>query len=111
MEGLWAEKRSEKRSYFEVSDTGNILEAKLNGKKHQFKILDTGLGGMGMLVMEGQAEVLKNLKLGVQLEMTYIKPNASLLMNFEIRHISIIKTGAFKGHYKVGLSMSLNPEK
>ncbi len=111
MEDLWAEKRSEKRSYFEPSDTGNTLEAILNGKKYQFKILDTGLGGMGMLVMDEQAEVLKSLKLGAQMEMRYINPKASLSMNFEIRHITIIKSGTHKGHYKVGLSMSLNSTK
>ena len=108
MEDSWAEKRSEKRTHFEPSDTGHILEATLDGKDYQFKVLDKGLGGMAMLVMDSQTEVLKELRVGDQIPMKYSNPKGSLLVNIEIRHITAIKTGSFEGHYKFGLSMSLS---
>lgn len=108
MEDLRAEKRSEKRTHFEPSDTGHILEATLSGKKYHFKVLDKGLGGMGMLVMDSQTEVLKELRVGHQIPMKYSNPKGSLFVNIEIRHITAIMTGSFKGHYKFGLSMSIS---
>lgn len=108
MEGLWEEKRSEKRTHFEPADTGHVLTTTLNGKDYEFKVLDKGLGGMGMLVMNSQTEVLKELRVGDQILMKYSNPKGSLFVNIEIRHMTTIKTGAFKGHYKFGLSMSLS---
>lgn len=107
MEDLWEEKRSNKRTPLEPSDTGHILEATLGGKKFRFKVLDKGLGGMGMLVLDSQTEVLKELRVGDRIAMTYSNPKGSLLVDIEIRHITVIGTGSFKGHYKFGLSMSI----
>lgn len=104
----WNEKRSEKRTRFEPSDTGHILEAKLKGKDYQFKVLDKGLGGMGMLVMDSQTEVLRELGVGDQIRMKYSNPKGSLMVNIEIRHVTPITAGTFKGHYKFGLSMSIS---
>lgn len=107
MEHFWEEKRSEERTYFEPSDTGHTLEATIGGKEHQFKVLDRGLGGMGMLVLDSQVEALKELRPGDQMTMTYASPKGSLQVSIEIRHITILTTGPYKGHYKIGLSMSV----
>ena len=107
MEHIWEEKRSEERTYFEPSDTGHSLEATIGGKEYQFKVLDRGLGGMGMLVLDSQVEALKDLRPRDQVTMTYTSPKGSLQVNIEIRHITILTTGPYKGHYKVGLSMSV----
>ncbi len=107
-EAYWSEKRSEKRTRFEASDTGHILETTLRGKDYRFKVLDKGLGGMGMLVLDSQPEVLKELRVGDQIGMTYSNPKGSILVNIEIRHITFIRKGPLKGHYKFGLSMSLS---
>ncbi|MEA1966946.1 MAG: hypothetical protein U9N77_01815 [Thermodesulfobacteriota bacterium] len=101
------EKRLEKRACFEPSEMGHIIEATLDGKEYSFKILNICHGGIGMLVMDNQAEVLNLLKCGDQLEMNYINPKGSMAIKVEIRHISTIKAGAFKGHYSVGFSMSV----
>ena len=40
-----------------------------------------------------------------EIEMTYRTPEDNLLMIFEIRHITQLEKGAFKGHHQVGLSL------
>jgi hypothetical protein len=104
------ERRTEKRTFFEPYDAVNFLELSLKGKHYRFKILDTGRGGMGMLVERGQADVLEGFEVGMVIEMNYCDEQKALNMYFTIRHVTPIVGGPFDGHYKVGLSMSLNPE-
>lgn len=103
------DRRIEKRTYFEPYDSVHFLDLSLKGKHYRFKILDTGRGGMGMLVEQGQGEVLQTFGLGSVIEMKYCSDQKALDMYFTIRHVTPIVGGPFDGHYKVGLSMSLTP--
>ncbi len=109
MEYLGKEKRDQKRAFIEPYDTGTFLEFMLDGKEYRFNLLDTSPGGIGMLVPNVEAEFLKELKPGDQIEMECGTPYASALISFEIRHITTIKMGTFKGHYQVGLSLCCKP--
>ena len=108
MEYAGEEKRDPKRSYVEPYDTGIFLEFTLNDKKYRFNLLDTSPDGMGMLIMDEESDILKKLRIRDQIKMKYGKPNASVFMTFEIRHITSIKRGPFKGHFQVGLSLLHN---
>ena len=105
MEYEKGEKRTEKRSFIEPYDTGTFLEFTLEGKEYRFNLLDTSPGGMGMLVENGEMDVLNKLEPGNQIEMKYCNDTVSVFMNFEIRHITPIKRGIFKSHYQIGLSL------
>ena len=99
------ERRSEKRSYIEPYETGTFLEFTLEGKEYRFNLLDTSPGGMGMLVKNSEADVLKRLSVGDQIKMKYGRNSVIVPMKFEIKHITTIKWGNFEGHYQVGLSL------
>jgi hypothetical protein len=103
------EKRMENRTKFDPYDRVNFLIMSLKGKHHRLKILDTGGGGMGMLVEQGQTDVLQTLGVGNVIEMKYCNEQKTLNMFFTVRHVTPIVGGPFDGHFKVGLSMSLNP--
>lgn len=109
MECLWKDNRTQKRAYIEPYCTGTFLEFMLGGKGYKFNLLDTSPGGVGMLVPNVEAEVLKELKPGDQIEMQFGTCDASAIINFEIKHITTIKRGTYKGHYQVGLSLCCNP--
>jgi hypothetical protein len=64
---------------------------------------------MGMLVEQGQTVALQAFGVGSVIEMKYCNEQRALNMYFTIRHVTPIVGGPFDGHYKVGLSMSLNP--
>ena len=107
MEKIPEEKRVEKRRCLEPSDTGQILEAELNGRRYRFKILNICNGGIGMLVNEEQTHILKGMKKGAKLEMNYINPKGSLAILVEIRHITLLTAGPHKGGHIVGFSITV----
>jgi len=72
---------------------------------HQFKVRDVSPSGMGILVNENSA-VLEHLKINDVLEMKYNPNDSSNLPEYlktEIRHITKLEEGKFKGHYLVGM--------
>jgi len=103
------ERRTKERDFIEPYDTGTFLEFTLEGKKYRFNLLDTSPGGMSMLVMDGDVGVLERIKIGDKIKMKYSTSEASLSMDFELRHITPIKRGTFKGHYQVGLYLIPHP--
>ena len=110
MEYTGKEERDQARSYIEPYDTGTYLAFELEGEKYRFHLLDTSPGGRGMLVKNEEIEVLDRLNVGDKLKAEYNTPEAGVLIDFEIIHITRIKRGSFDGHYQVGLSHLLNPE-
>ena len=83
----------------------------------QFRVRDVSPSGMGILVND-RSEALKHLKVGQVLNMTYNpeEPGDSPInMQTEIRHITPMEEGRFKGHTLVGLLVksgsSMKPEK
>jgi len=98
------EKRSEPRKildqYFSVEfSISSMLPV------HQFKVRDVSPTGIGILVNES-SEVLDHLEVGNVLEMKYNPRNSLDLpesLETEIRHITKIEQGQYKGHYLVGM--------
>ena len=102
------DRRGPTRSYIEPYDTGTSIGFTLENKKYRFRLLDTAPGGIGMLVRRGEKEVLKKITTGDRIRMNYGDPGTNIPMNFEVRHVTGIKMGAFEGHYQVGLCLISN---
>jgi hypothetical protein len=99
------DKRLHLRNYIEPYDTDTFLSFNLDGVSRRFNLLDTSPDGMGMLVPKDESHILGKLGEGEKIKMEYKTPQASMDMYFEIRHISEIERGKFKGHHQVGLYM------
>jgi hypothetical protein len=72
---------------------------------YQFKLRNISPSGIGFLVNE-KSEVLAHLAVGDVLEMTYNPAKSSdsaTSLSTEIRHITRVAQGRFKGHCLVGL--------
>jgi len=98
------EKRSEPRK---ILDQYYSVEFSISSTLpvHQFKVRDVSPSGIGILLNESSA-VLNHLEVGNVLEMKYNPSNSSDLPEYlktEIRHITKIEQGQFKGHYLVGM--------
>ena len=102
-EKMTADDRSELRT---ILDQYRSVEFSL-GKRDpdfQFRVRDISPSGMGILVNAGSM-ALKRLKVGQVLLMKYNpeNPDGSLEeMETEIRHITLVEKGRYRGHYLVG---------
>ena len=106
LHGDSTERRSEKRAiadrYYSVQFTTEGLAS-----VYQFKLWNISTKGMCILVKEG-SQVLKHLKVGDTLDMTYYltdSQGAHEDLKTQIKHITQNKDGRFQGHYMVGLSI------
>ena len=106
LHGDSAERRSEKRAiadrYYSVQVTAEGLAS-----VYQFKLWNISTKGMCILVKE-ESQVLKHLKVGDTLDMTYYltdSQGAHEDLKTQIKHITQNKDGRFQGHYMVGLSI------
>jgi hypothetical protein len=97
--------RQEDRAYIEPYTTNTFLEFTLSGRKHRCLLLDVSPGGLGMLISNTEKEILQHLRPGARMSMAYTSPEATVPMNFEIRHITEIKRGKFRGHFQAGLCL------
>jgi hypothetical protein len=97
--------RQEDRAYIEPYTTNTFLEFTLSGRKHRCLLLDVSPGGLGMLISNTEKEILQHLRPGTRMSMAYTSPEATVPMNFEIRHITEIKRGKFRGHFQAGLCL------
>ena len=99
-----AENRSEPRNLvdqyrsveFSISKTDPIC---------QFSVRDVSPSGMGIL-LNSSSKTLKYLEVGQMLDMTYnpeTEGGPPVRMKTEIRHITYLEDGRFKGQYLVGL--------
>jgi len=98
------EKRSEPRK---ILDQYYSVEFSISSTLpvHQFKVRDVSPSGIGIMVNENSA-VLAHLKVRDVLEMKYNPTDSSDLpehLRTEIRHITKIDEGKYKGHYIVGM--------
>jgi hypothetical protein len=105
MEQNLRDRRDEDRAYVEPYTTNTFLEFTLSGRSHRCLLLDVSPGGLGMLVSHTEKEILQHLRPGARMSMAYASPEATVPMNFEIRHITEIKRGNFRGHFQVGLCL------
>ena len=99
-----AENRSEPRT---ILDQYRSVEFSLSKKDpiFQFRVRDISPSGMGILVNEG-SKAFQYLKVGQVLLMKYNPENpdgSPEQMETEIRHITRVADGRYRGHYLVGL--------
>ncbi len=99
------ERRDLDRAYVEPYTTNTFLEFSLSGRTVRCHLLDLSPGGLGMLVLQTEKEILLHLQPGATMSMAYTSPEATVPMNFEIRHVTEIKQGSLRGHFQVGLSL------
>ncbi len=100
------ENRSEQRT---ILDQYRSVEFSLSKQDpiFQFRVRDVSPSGMGILVNEGSM-ALKYLKVGRMFDMKYNPENpkeSPEQMETEIRHITRINNGRYRGHYLVGLAV------
>ncbi len=98
------EKRSEPRK---ILDEYYSVEFAISRELpvHQFRVRDMSPWGLGIVVNETSA-ALKRLNVGDVLEMKYNPANSSGSAEYlgtEIRHITRLDQGPYKGHYLVGI--------
>jgi hypothetical protein len=105
MESIPRDRRQESRAYAEPYTTNTFLEFTLSGRTHRCLLLDVSPAGLGMLVSHTEKEILQHLRPGSTTGMAYISPEATLPMNFEIRHITEIQRGKFRGCFQIGLCL------
>ena len=106
MEPIAKDRRQEDRAYAEPYSTDTFLEFTLSGRTHRCLLLDVSPRGLGMLVSHAEKEILQHLRPGARMSMAYHSPEAVVPMNFEIRHITEIQRGNFRGCFQVGLRLA-----
>lgn len=105
MEPRPKDRRQQDRAYAEPYTTNTFLEFTLSGRTHRCLLLDVSPRGLGMLVSHTEKEILQHLRPGARMSMAYASPEATVLMHFEIRHITEIQRGNFRGFFQVGLCL------
>ena len=105
MDPIPKDRRHQDRAYVEPYTADTFLEFTLSGRTHRCLLLDVSPGGLGMLISHTEKEILQHLRPGARMSMAYTSPEATVPMNFEIRHITEIKRGNFRGHFQVGLCL------
>ena len=103
-EGIAVEGRSEARTFL---DEYRSVEFSISRQypAFQFRIRDLSPSGMGILINKA-SKALAHLEEGQVLEMTYHPENGKGIaknVKTEIRHITCLESGPFKGQYLVGL--------
>ena len=75
----------------------------------QFRVRDVSASGMGILLNSG-SKALEYLKVGRVLQMKYNPEDpkdSPKEMKAEIRHITLLKEGRYRGQYLVGFSIDI----
>jgi len=105
MSYLRKDRRDLDRAYVEPYTTNTFLEFSLCGRTVRCHLLDLSTGALGMLVLQTEKEILLHIQPGATMSMAYTSTEATVPMNFEIRHVTEIKRGNFRGQFQVGLSL------
>jgi len=95
------------RETLAASDGGHRVEVEIDGHPYCFKVLNISQGGIGMLVMQTQSEVLPLLQGKSRIQMVHITPKGRMEIMAVLRHTSIIGSGEFEGNYVVGFSITI----
>lgn len=102
-ESIAKEKRSEPRST-KLKDYR--VEIKLVAEPiYQFRVTDVSTKGAGLLINDNSA-FLKMIEVGQIVNVNFISPkgsNPNGMYKVEIKHITKVETGRYKGHRLVGI--------
>jgi hypothetical protein len=58
-----------------------------------------------MLFSHTEKEILLHLRPGARMSMAYASPEATVLMHFEIRHVTEMQRGNFRGFLQAGFCL------
>ncbi|MBW1706186.1 MAG: hypothetical protein JRJ86_13620 [Deltaproteobacteria bacterium] len=98
--------RKEERSALTTPDFISV-EFKLGkapGKDYQVGVIDCSSHGLGLLITKKDMELLQMLKQGDKIkEMTCYAARAMITVDAEVKHITKIEEGNFKGQYIIGI--------
>lgn len=101
--------RKEERAVLTMPDFISI-EFKLGkapGKEYQVGVIDCSSRGLGLLITEKDMELIKILKPGDKIkDMTCYAARAMITVDAEVKHITEIEEGNFKGQYIIGIESS-----
>jgi hypothetical protein len=102
------EKRREKRVVFEPPDfqLAEIFFRKgtKEERRYELKVVDCASHGLGMLVPEKHLDLINIIKVGHTLKnIHFYAPNAMLVVDGIIRHITRVEEGQFQGCYYIGI--------
>jgi hypothetical protein len=101
--------RKEERAVLAMPDFISI-EFKLGkapGKNYQVGVIDCSSRGLGLLITRKDMELLQMLKKGDKIrDMTCYAARAMITVDAEVKHITKIEEGNFKGQYIIGIESS-----
>ena len=101
--------RNEERT---VLTTPDFISVEFNlgkapGKDYQVGVFDCSSHGLGLLITKKDKELVQILKQGDKIkEMTCYAPRAMITVDAEVKHITKIEEGNFKGQYVIGIESS-----
>jgi len=100
-----AERRSEPRV---PADPFKSVEISIAGLSsiYMFPLRQLSETGLGILVQQS-SDIVNHIKVGDALNMKYLsqKPGTPVVIKTQIKHITKIDAGRYKGHYTVGLKI------
>lgn len=106
MKRVKRDNRAQMRYHVDPLGTRTFLQFIVEDKRYRFNLLDKSQGGIGMLVMNEETDVLNALRIGDKLNLECRTAEDRVEMNsFEIRHITPMRKGDFIGDHLVGLSL------
>jgi len=80
---------------------------KAPGKDYQVGVIDCSSRGLGLLITRKDMELLQMLKKGDKIKgMTCYAARAMITVDAEVKHITKIEEGNFKGQYIIGIESS-----
>ena len=101
--------RKEERTVLAMPDFISV-EFKLGkapGKDYQVGVIDCSSHGLGLLITKKDMELLQMLKPGDKIkEMTCYAARAMITVDAEVKHITKVEEGNFKGQYIIGVESS-----
>jgi hypothetical protein len=103
-----AEKRKEPRVVYEIPDflLAEIYFGKGTNeeKRYELDVIDCAAHGLGMIIPEKHADLLKKVKKGDMLkDIHFYASSAMLKIDGIVRHITRIEEGKFKGGFYIGI--------
>jgi len=102
------EKRREMRTAFEPPDLQlaeiYFRKGTKEERRYELKVINCASHGLGMIVPEKHLDLIKILKIGdVLKDIHFYAPNALLIVDGIVRHITRVGEGLFQGCYYIGI--------
>jgi hypothetical protein len=102
------DKRVEERISFGISDfvaaEFTLGKGSKKEKRYEVNVMDCSRHGLGLIITQKDLDLLKRLNIGDRIEkMMFFAPRSMIKVNGNVRHITKIESGEYKGCYQVGI--------